>query len=90
MAAFDLYQRLPNLDFSRDVLEGQEATLRVLPVPYCGWTDLGTPQRVAQTLQRLPRAANAPHAESDAYINLAAQHSRLQFSGANVMQGVMS
>jgi mannose-1-phosphate guanylyltransferase len=38
-----LYDRLPTLDFSRDILQGQEPHLRVLPVASCGWSDLGTP-----------------------------------------------
>jgi mannose-1-phosphate guanylyltransferase len=85
------YQQLSSKDFSRDVLEGQESVLRVLAVPNCGWTDLGTPQRVASTLQRLrltaapvhvgPTSAGLTHLRPvAAYLNLAAQYSRLQFS----------
>ncbi len=37
------YARLPTLDLVRDVLRGQESALQVLPVPACGWSDLGTP-----------------------------------------------
>ena len=37
---------------SRDVLEGSEDFLRVQLVPPCGWTDLGTPRRVAECLGR--------------------------------------
>jgi mannose-1-phosphate guanylyltransferase len=40
-----LYERLPPVDFSRDVPQGHESMLQVLHVPHCGWTDLGTPQR---------------------------------------------
>src|SRR5690606_38949768 len=36
-----LYERLPTLDYSRDVLADEAANLRVLTVPPCGWTDLG-------------------------------------------------
>jgi mannose-1-phosphate guanylyltransferase len=43
-----LYRRLDSLDFSRDVLQGSEGSLRVHIVPECGWTDLGTPERVAR------------------------------------------
>jgi hypothetical protein len=43
----ELYQSLPDLDFSRDILEGNEAKLRVLTVPRCGWSDLGTLDRIA-------------------------------------------
>jgi len=43
-----LYRRLPVLDFSRDVLARIPGRLRVLRVPPCGWTDLGTPERLAR------------------------------------------
>jgi mannose-1-phosphate guanylyltransferase len=43
----ELYQSLPDIDFSRDILEGNEAKLRVLTVPRCGWSDLGTVDRIA-------------------------------------------
>ena len=42
-------------DFSRDVLQGSEDSLRLQPVPPCGWTDLGTPARVAACLALLQR-----------------------------------
>lgn len=48
-----LYDRLPTLDFSRDVLQGLEDRLRVLAVPPCGWVDVGTPERLAATASRL-------------------------------------
>jgi mannose-1-phosphate guanylyltransferase len=48
-----LYARLPDIDFSRGVVEGAAAPLRVVAVPYCGWSDLGTPKRVADCLGRL-------------------------------------
>lgn len=50
-----LYRVLPCLDFSRDLLEAAAPELSVLPVPYCGWTDLGTPERVEQCLARSTR-----------------------------------
>lgn len=53
LAIVDLYQRLPEIDFSRDLLEGQEQCLRVIEVPACGWSDLGTPGRLTETLQCL-------------------------------------
>jgi mannose-1-phosphate guanylyltransferase len=57
-AAVDgLYSRLPVLDFSRDIVEGAEETLALTTAPACGWTDLGTVRRVAETLQRLENAA---------------------------------
>ncbi|HET9481084.1 MAG TPA: sugar phosphate nucleotidyltransferase [Candidatus Polarisedimenticolia bacterium] len=59
------YRLLDDADFSRQVLCGSEESLRVLAVPACGWTDLGTPARVAQCLSGLPgppveRASRVP------------------------------
>jgi mannose-1-phosphate guanylyltransferase len=47
-ALLSLYDRLPTVDFSRRVLEQAGDAVYVLPVPPCGWTDLGTPQRVSE------------------------------------------
>jgi len=44
----EVYEFLPRQDFSRDVLEPLADRLTVLPVPECGWTDVGTPERVAR------------------------------------------
>ena len=76
-AAHQLYPRMPTLDFSRHVLEGQEPWLRVLTVPDCGWSDLGTPRRVAETLARIG-ARHSSDAAGAAYVNLAEQHTRQQ------------
>ena len=54
----DLYAALPASDFSRDVLQGSEEHLRLELVPPCGWTDLGTPDRVVACLASA--AAEAP------------------------------
>lgn len=57
-----LYERLPNIDLSRDVLESAASFLSVVRVPPCGWSDLGTPERLRQFLG-LPSAdalATAP------------------------------
>ena len=48
----ELYAHLPNIDFSKHILQGQEEQLRVVAVPSCGWSDLGTPRRVMSVLQR--------------------------------------
>jgi mannose-1-phosphate guanylyltransferase len=45
-----LYASVPQRDFSRDVLERVADRLGVLAVPPCGWSDLGTPERVANVL----------------------------------------
>jgi len=41
-----LFDQIPRLDFSKDVLERCPGGLTVLSVPPCGWIDLGTPSRV--------------------------------------------
>jgi hypothetical protein len=76
-AIVDMYTRLPDLDFSRALLEGNESMLRVLRVPPCGWSDLGTPQRVGMALRRLPSAAAESPTEDAVLVNLAAQHAQL-------------
>jgi mannose-1-phosphate guanylyltransferase len=74
-----LYAQLPTIDFSRDILPGQEAYLRVLRVPQCGWSDLGTPQRVACALRAAPeRETDIDSADELDRWSLAAQHERLQ------------
>lgn len=47
----NLYARLPSHDLSREILEPSVGRLWVVPVPPCGWTDLGTPERVARCLR---------------------------------------
>ena len=47
------YQRLRPADFSRDLLQGSENRLLVAPAPACGWSDLGTPERLARSLAPL-------------------------------------
>lgn len=83
IATADLYARLPELDFSRHILEGAEDSLRVLAVPNCGWNDLGTPKRVGETLRRLGPDERPAEAAliATSYLNLAAQHARLQAVG---------
>jgi len=82
----EFYQQLRSIDFSRDVLQGNEAILQVLPVPQCGWSDLGTPQRIALILRRLDvdgiapvwRANRADHVNFTGHLNLADQYAQLQ------------
>jgi mannose-1-phosphate guanylyltransferase len=47
----DLYRALQPCDFSHDVLEASTDWLSVLPVKQCGWTDLGTPNRLMPFLR---------------------------------------
>lgn len=46
-----IYAKLPVVDFSRDVLEHVTPWVRLLPMPPCGWTDLGTPARLAMWME---------------------------------------
>lgn len=85
----ELYAELPIVDFSRTVAQGAEASMRVITAPACGWSDLGTPQRVAETLRRLDLdrlerppapAVRPPFIRGPAFVDLAAQHARLAFA----------
>ena len=88
-ALTELYERLPVVDFSRAVVQQAPQTLRVITAPACGWTDLGTPGRVADTLTRLgdhaPRRWTDPgtvrHMAIPGLVNLAAQHARVARAG---------
>ncbi|HEX3397721.1 MAG TPA: sugar phosphate nucleotidyltransferase [Steroidobacteraceae bacterium] len=79
------YEHLSSVDFSRDVLEGKESMLRVLTVPHCGWTDLGTPERVGVILEQLQDSAtaNASLAYFPAHVSLADQYMRMRLSRAH-------
>jgi mannose-1-phosphate guanylyltransferase len=52
--AQELYRALPVMDFSRDVLQHATTLLSVLRVPHCGWTDLGTSERLQGFLDHPP------------------------------------
>ncbi len=59
------YRSVPNLDFSKDLLERSAESLWVHTVPACGWLDLGTPERLtghllAQRRQRWPGPKATP------------------------------
>lgn len=86
-AIVDMYMRLPNLDFSRDLLEGRESSLCVMRVPPCGWSDLGTPHRVGETVRRIV-GDRPPDRATDfsGSINLAARHAHFErsMSGASI------
>ncbi len=59
----ELYATIPKNDFSRDVLGRAPRRLSVLPVPECGWSDLGTPARI-ETFQSELRSMNRPRLPS--------------------------
>lgn len=52
-----LYERISDVDFSRHVLQFHVGDLRVVPVPHCGWTDLGSSQRVSDRARLLAGAS---------------------------------
>ncbi len=73
----DLYGDLQSVDFSRDILqESRDEGLCVLAVPACGWSDLGTPGRIAETFRRIRLTARSTstYAREAAHINLAERH----------------
>jgi mannose-1-phosphate guanylyltransferase len=62
------YRRLPMLDVSRDLLEPAAGALAVVRVPPCGWSDLGTPERVHRCLAgQRRRTTGAPPAPAPAW-----------------------
>jgi mannose-1-phosphate guanylyltransferase len=73
-----LYCTLGPVDFSRDIVPGQESRLRVLRVPPCGWSDLGTPQSVFSVLNRsgFDREQCARDVPDTAVLDLAEQWGR--------------
>jgi mannose-1-phosphate guanylyltransferase len=82
-ALAELYQRLPILDFSSRIAQAAADRLTVFKVPPCGWSDLGTPKRVAETLRRslVTRTLQPKHSRSPAYFSLAASHAQLPTIG---------
>ena len=52
-----LYTGIGKADFCRHLLTGSETRLGLHTAPACGWTDLGTPARVAQCVASLTRGA---------------------------------
>jgi len=77
IALEEVYEGLPSVDFSRAVMQGTEQQLRVSTAPACGWSDLGTPQRVGEALRRFEPVRRRAASSMPAFINLAAQHARM-------------
>jgi mannose-1-phosphate guanylyltransferase len=74
-ALAELYVHLDNVDFSRDIAERYGAAFRVLRVPACAWTDLGTVQRVTKTLLAKQGGEHRPTLlRSTAWLSLEQQH----------------
>lgn len=80
----ELYERASNLDFSRDILQRSPTLLRVLTVPPCGWSDLGTPRRLSETLSRFPprrEPARRKDADRAAFLDLTELRSQTYSTG---------
>jgi mannose-1-phosphate guanylyltransferase len=74
----EIYRHLQTVDLSRDILQGEESLLGVLRVGQCGWSDLGTPERVARVLGRSSiRNGNEVLRAVSGRLNLASQHARI-------------
>lgn len=69
----EAYRELPDVDFSRHIATGRERQLAIVTVPRCGWNDLGTPDRLARTVARLPKARKTPRTRAPDWINLASR-----------------
>jgi mannose-1-phosphate guanylyltransferase len=75
-----LYEQLPEIDFSRQIVERSTHRLKLVAVGACGWSDLGTPERVAETIRRLNPTVEMPRRRSGAarpVWNLAQAHASL-------------
>ena len=75
-----IYPNLPQIDFSSQILQGTEAKLRLLEANRCGWSDLGTPKRLGETLRELAQGGETSRDSINsvfAPLNLSVQHARL-------------
>jgi mannose-1-phosphate guanylyltransferase len=78
-----LYERLSSLDFSRDILAQCPAQLQVLAVPKCGWSDLGTPRRIAEVVNRhnlTLHECDPEQTSAHRFVDLVARHLQAQAS----------
>ena len=51
-----IYAQVPGMDLSRDILQPSSQRLRVLTLPECGWTDIGTLERLEEWWKSHPRS----------------------------------
>ena len=79
LATSIVYRDLPTIDFSSQILQGAETELRLMEANRCGWSDLGTPKRLSETLRELPLIDETPRDSINsafAPMNLSVQHAR--------------
>lgn len=62
----EIYCRLPALDFSRDIVQHNPPAFSAIRMPACGWTDLGTVDRVRRSLRLRPKGFAAAVSTTDA------------------------
>jgi mannose-1-phosphate guanylyltransferase len=55
-ALASMYPYFPAMDIGRDILQRSARWLRVLPLPECGWADIGTVDRLQEWWRRHPAA----------------------------------
>jgi hypothetical protein len=81
LATTMIYRDLRKIDFSSQILQGAETKLRLIEANRCGWSDLGTPKRLGETLRGLLQLGEAPRNSIHsvlAPVNLSVQHARLR------------
>jgi mannose-1-phosphate guanylyltransferase len=80
LATTIIYRDLPKIDFSSQILQGAETKLLLIEANRCGWSDLGTPKRLGETLRELPHVGQTSRDSiNSAFVplNLSVQHARL-------------
>jgi mannose-1-phosphate guanylyltransferase len=80
LATAIIYRDLQKIDFSSQILQGAEEKLRLIVANRCGWSDLGTPKRLSETLRKLPHVGEATKEAINSTLtplNLSVQHARL-------------
>jgi mannose-1-phosphate guanylyltransferase len=80
LATTIIYRDLPKIDFSSQILQGAETKLLLIEANRCGWSDLGTPKRLGETLRELPHVGQTSRDSINsafAPLNLSVQHARL-------------
>ena len=70
-ALAQFYETLPECDFSRDLLMNCPTPVLAVTAGPCGWSDLGTPERVGRAVGRLSRERTAPAGATTGRLSLA-------------------
>jgi len=87
------FHEIPTLDFSQEIITPDISALRVLRLPRCGWSDLGTPARLDRVLRQHAAAIDAvPWAppEVRGRVDLAARWRRHQGNCASSVSSLRS